>query len=204
MSFPTDDELLEAITALRPLHPKLGRKQFRALLKDTYSWERLSETRLKKVLDENDLNATPLIKNTTPETLERDEKFKAVVKNAFLDFKVRERDFFMGLKSRQAKILGGGTYVGRLRRSTYLRHHVEFLLTMKEIKPCTLFTHTCGESVITFMVQKCLKPVFERYKLAKYGFLLQQITHPMPTTGRSQCKSRPFQFLGAFTFHIHS
>jgi hypothetical protein len=59
---------------------------------------------------------------------------------------------------------------------------VEFLLALKGVKPYTLFVHGEAQDIITEMVQKCLKPMVKKYKLLRYGFYLQQITHPIPTT----------------------
>ncbi|TVY78227.1 hypothetical protein LSUE1_G004195 [Lachnellula suecica] len=66
------------------------------------------------------------------------------------------------------------------------RHHIEFLLVLKQIKPCALFAaYGPAQEVFTEMVKQCLKPVFKQHKLARYGFHLQQITHPVPTTVHS-------------------
>lgn len=58
MSTPSDEALLKAITQLRPLNPHLGRAKFLSLLKEGNEDWILSEKRLKKVLDDNDINAT--------------------------------------------------------------------------------------------------------------------------------------------------
>lgn len=56
------------------------------------------------------------------------------------------------------------------------------MLTLKEVKPCTLIVHGDFQALFTRMVKKCLEPVIKSCQLKQYGFLLQQITHPIPTT----------------------
>jgi len=181
MNSPSDEELLEAVTKLRPIHPHLGRLKLLSLLKETHSWT-LSEQRLKKCLDKNNLNTKPENEDAALQPLPRDAKFGDVVKDAFIDFKTRERNFFLALSGAQSRKASDGDSSDPMYATCHMRHHVEFLLTLKEIKPCTLFVHGTAQDLFTEMVQKCLKPVVEKYKLARYGFHLQQITHQMPTT----------------------
>ncbi|TVY19352.1 hypothetical protein LARI1_G003576 [Lachnellula arida] len=177
MNSPSDKELVEAIAKLRPDHPHLGRLKLLSLLKETHSWT-LSEQRLKKCLDKNNLNAQPESEDPLP----RDEKFNEVVKDAFIDFKIRERDFLLALSETQSIILSYGYTSDPMYAACELRHYMEVLLALKGIKPCTLFTNPSAQEIFTELVQVCLKPVIKKYRLARYGFHLQQITHPMPTT----------------------
>jgi len=133
MNYPSDKELLDAAKKLRPSYQHLGRLKLLSFLKEMHSWT-LSEQRSKKCLDKNSFNA-----KTESEDLPRDETFNGIVKYAFIDFKKRERDVMLALSRTQAKVTNGYTsdsmYVAR-----DMRHHVEVLLALKELKPCTLFT----------------------------------------------------------------
>ena len=62
------------------------------------------------------------------------------------------------------------------------KHAIEILLTLKGLKPCTLLVHGGSPTFNTTMVNACLRPVFDTYNLATYGFTLLQITHAGPTT----------------------
>ncbi|TVY52024.1 hypothetical protein LCER1_G004708 [Lachnellula cervina] len=177
MNSPSDQELVEAITKLRPDHPHLGRLKLLSLLKETHSWT-LSEQRLKKCLDKNNLNAQPESEGPLP----RDEKFNEVVKDAFVDFKTREREFLLALSKPQSEKVSNGYTSDSTYAACHMRHYVEVLLSLQGIKPCTLFAHATAQDIFTEMIQVCLKPVIKKYQLARYGFHLQQITHPMPTT----------------------
>jgi hypothetical protein len=63
------------------------------------------------------------------------------------------------------------------------RAHIEILLTLYGVKPCTLYAHGLPEGLAIFdrLVQTCLMPVMEKFKLDQYGFALQKIHHPVPT-----------------------
>lgn len=178
MSSPSDEELLQAIIKLRSLQPHLGRAKFLSLLKDDNSWV-LSDARLKKFLDKNNLNA---IAANESASLSRDAEFQTILKEALVDFKIRERNFLLGLPESQCRRLGS-CCPDPIRAACHHRYHIKFLLTSKEVKPCILFVnHNDGaQNVIAELIEKCLKPVIEEYKLSKYGYRLQQITHPIRT-----------------------
>lgn len=186
MSSPSDDELLQACTKLRSLHPHLGRAKFLTILKEENSWV-LSEARLKKCLDNNNLNAKPenisINSNTDNQSssLPRDGGFQKIIRAAFNDFKVRERNFFLAMPVSQCRKISPENPTP-MYGACHMRHHIEFLLALKGIKPCTIFAHYTAQNIFTEMVEKCLKPVFDKYKLLQYGYYLGQITHKMPTT----------------------
>lgn len=196
-SSPSDKELLEAVRKLRQLHPSLARAKLLSLLKDEHSWT-LSENRLKKCLQEHQLNAKAENEPAAPpkksadqdnlstkpeaEDLPRDHAFQTILKDAFNDFKVRERNFLLALSNSQSLRASNGSHSDSMFSASHQRHHIEVLLVLKEVKPCALFASYAAQEVFTEMVQKCLKPVIAQYKLESYGFHLEQITHPMPTT----------------------
>jgi hypothetical protein len=186
---PSDEELLEAVIKLRQLHPHLARAKLRSLLKDDYFWT-LSEKRLKKCLQENNLNAKPENESANlakkpgngSVDLPRDHAFQLILKDAFNDFKIRERNFLLALSQSQSLKATDGRIPDSMYSASHQRHHIEVLLVLKEIKPCALIVHGMAQDIFTEMVEKCLKPVIEKHQLEKYGFHLQQILHAMPTT----------------------
>ncbi|KAE9365222.1 hypothetical protein N431DRAFT_97124 [Stipitochalara longipes BDJ] len=177
-SSPSDEDLQQAVTELRKLHPNLARAKLLSLLKETHSWS-LSEERLKKCLDTHNLNIQPSLLS---DDLPRDAKFQAIVKEAFQDFKIRERNFLLSLSKSQMLKATIGERADPIYAACHLRHYIEILLVLKEFKPCALVAHYTVQEIFTEMVQQCLEPVMKQYKLARYGFQLQQITHPVPTT----------------------
>lgn len=174
MHAPSDEELLVTLRDLRKENPSLGRTKVLDLLKTSWDWT-LSEKQLKKCMDDNDLNA---LSSQKP----RDAQFQGILKEAYDDFVDRERHFLLNLSPTQLHQLDEGRISDPLYPACHLRHHVEILLTLKAIKPCTLISHYNAQKIFTQMTQECLKPVIKKYNLVDYGFHLQQITHPMPTT----------------------
>ncbi|KUJ17664.1 uncharacterized protein LY89DRAFT_684644 [Mollisia scopiformis] len=130
-------------------------------------------------MDQNKLDAKPENEDTLP----RGDNFKSIVKDAFNDFKVRERNFFLALSRSQC--LKFGDNPDPMYATCHMRHHIEILLTLKEVKTCALIAHYTARDIVTEMVEQCLKPVMQAYKLSRYGFQLHQITHPMHTTAHS-------------------
>lgn len=79
--------------------------------------------------------------------------------------------------------------------AAHFRFHVQILMVLLGVKTVTLFSHPefKGNAVLERMVEHCLKPVMEKYKLAQYGFVVQKIEQPMHTEGGSS-------FQGALIF----
>jgi hypothetical protein len=67
---------------------------------------------------------------------------------------------------------------------------MEILLTLKGLKPCTLYAFFQDEGILVFdwLVRTCLLPLIARYRLKEYAFVLQQIKHDMPTTVHKGCR----------------
>ncbi|KAG8167115.1 hypothetical protein KVR01_002804 [Diaporthe batatas] len=100
-----------------------------------------------------------------------DGVFESSVDAAFNIFREMERDFLLKVP------------VGPLRHddtttkywwdgAAHLRHHVEFLLVLKGVKPCVLFSKNKPEhtSVFSSVVMDILIPVMNHMQLWSYGF----------------------------------
>ncbi|KAL2061516.1 hypothetical protein VTL71DRAFT_6893 [Oculimacula yallundae] len=180
MVSPTDHDLIQAVMAIREWDPTLARAKVLKQLKEENGWE-LSEKRLKACMDTNNLGATaPTI---ALESLKpRDAAFHEVIKEAAQEFTKLEREFLMGLSKEDAKALipVPGIKVAELplKVTCQQRHYVEFLLTLKGIKPCTVIFHPFDTQVFTRLANEVLKPIMKKYKLRSFGFELRQIEHP--------------------------
>lgn len=66
---------------------------------------------------------------------------------------------------------------------------------MKELKPCVLFSgFSHNPEIYGQVVRECLIPVMDRYKIERYGFVVEKIMHSMPT------KTTPVNFQGSWVF----
>ncbi|KAF2664583.1 hypothetical protein BT63DRAFT_460073 [Microthyrium microscopicum] len=173
MYSPSEPELVTRIMELRPKNLHMGKAKFRELLKDTYSFN-VSEARLKKLFDEHpDLDYIP-----ENENLFRDTDFNTTtVRDAFLEYKKLERKFMLDLSPEQVKLIMYNESDEPVRAACDFRFCFEFLLVLKSLRPCATIGHDIGDEIFTNLVKKCLLPVIAKYKLRRYGFCLQQITH---------------------------
>ncbi|XMA16185.1 hypothetical protein WAI453_008976 [Rhynchosporium graminicola] len=189
MFSPTEDDLIKAVMAIRKVAPMLARAKVLKQLKDENDWE-LSEKRLKACMDTNNLGAS--LQTIAPEALKpREAVFDEIVKEAFEELATKEREFLMGLSKTDAMALipipGISTAELPLKAACQQRHYVEILLTLKGIKPCTIFFHPFATHIFTRLVKEVLKPIFKTHELRSYGFELRRIEHAtMIDMGRPQ------------------
>lgn len=119
----------------------------------------------------------------TPQTTAlkpRDETFMEVTKQVVIAFRDAEREYLKNLdKEIVAKICESpdGNPDGAVgMHMAHLRHYLHVLLTLKGLKPATLFFvghHSfCATQAINGVVIKCLVPLLERYDIESYGFKL--------------------------------
>ncbi|CAJ2510914.1 Uu.00g065390.m01.CDS01 [Anthostomella pinea] len=95
----------------------------------------------------------------------RDARFDVAVKAAFAAFRDAKRDYLLNLEPKVIKALA--------RRD-------DVFLTLRAIKPCTLFTFAgppTGDGVLAMngLVLECLAPVLAKSDLEAYGFRLQYL-----------------------------
>ncbi len=98
-----------------------------------------------------------------------------MVKRAFREFTRLEREFLLALTPSDCRALGVEGDKANIRVACHMRFHVEFLLTLKGIKPCVMICHGKDTVVFTRLVHQVLKPVMEKYNLEEYGFTLRQM-----------------------------
>ncbi|KAK7699818.1 hypothetical protein SLS64_011430 [Diaporthe eres] len=127
-------------------------------------------------LDQNPITDRP---STSAGEKQRDDgNFDRAVEEAFKEFRDKERE--ITLKSSK------GCYVGERKISrkqgkpgnkfwmcaAHLRHHLEFLLVLKGLKPCLLLVkyRPENEPLFSTVVLDCLVPVMDRFDLWSYGF----------------------------------
>lgn len=118
----------------------------------------------------------------------RDESFNEVAKKVFIAFREAERAY-MRCTDRQdvneAMVLKDGNELMRLYAVCNLRHHLEVFLTLRGLKPCTLFYFDPTSVLVarladtdatvrlmTAVVLKIFVQIFERFELESYGFRL--------------------------------
>ncbi|KAF8848468.1 hypothetical protein BDZ45DRAFT_753785 [Acephala macrosclerotiorum] len=157
MAIPDEETLLAAVKALRQKEPTLARAKVLKQLKKENDWE-LSEKRLKSCMTANNLNsaAAPVAVLAQPELqalIPRDATYDEVVKKAFQEYTRSEREFLLNLSEADAKALIPRPSLWNeglnLRIATQQRHHVEILLTLKGIKPCTSIHHHLNTVIYT-------------------------------------------------------
>ncbi|KAI1331460.1 hypothetical protein F5Y16DRAFT_360008 [Xylariaceae sp. FL0255] len=176
----------EMIAALRTSQPRLGLKKLTAQVNERLPEEQhIPKKRVKEIGEA--ITADPLspgFTTSSPVSISKgrdDEYQRVVVKNAFENFRDSERDYFLSLTQEQLNILNPNTpsWVP----AAHMRHHIEILLTLSGIKPCTLISYGGEESHAIFnaLVIKCLGPVFETYDLASYGFKLKYLATDVHT-----------------------
>ncbi|KAH7391619.1 hypothetical protein BKA64DRAFT_725179 [Cadophora sp. MPI-SDFR-AT-0126] len=189
MVSPTEENLIKAVKAIRLRDPTLARAKVLKQLKDENDWE-LSEKRLKACMDAHNLGA--IAPNVGPESLKpRDAAFDKIITEAFQEFTRLEREFMLGLSKADADALMPIPSIKPKDRPLMIacqqRHHVEILLTLKGIKPCTAIFHPYATEIYTRLVTDVFKPIIKKYKLKSYGFELRQIEHAtMIDMGRPQ------------------
>jgi len=88
------------------------------------------------------------------EELPRDDNFQNVVRAAYNDFKIRERRFLLAMSKSQTLKLTDGNHSDPMVVVCHQQHYFEFLLALKEVKPCTLFAHYAAQDILTEMVQQ--------------------------------------------------
>ncbi len=105
----------------------------------------------------------------------RDTSYDQIVKSAFQEFTRLEREFLLALPPSDCKALGVDGDRANIQVASHMRHHVEFLLTLKGIKPCMIIYHGRDTVVFTRLVHQVLKPLVDKYNLEEYGFTLRQV-----------------------------
>tara|TARA_R110002003_G_scaffold104_3_gene8197 strand:+ start:6517 stop:7260 length:744 start_codon:yes stop_codon:yes gene_type:complete len=66
--------------------------------------------------------------------------------------------------------------------TTHFRPYTEICMTLKGLKPCVLFLASQPEAPPMYepLVVEVVEPLFEEYRLAEYGFVLQRVEHSQP------------------------
>ncbi|KAF8914874.1 hypothetical protein CPB85DRAFT_1251820 [Mucidula mucida] len=97
----------------------------------------------------------------------RDASYAKVVKEALDLFRTNERAYLLTYKSPKSEYADRpGWYY-----AAHMSYYAEVLFVLKGVKP--------------YIIDTCLKPIIEQFDLLSYGFRLQQITHPLPTTAHA-------------------
>ncbi|POS80306.1 hypothetical protein DHEL01_v201289 [Diaporthe helianthi] len=131
-------------------------------------------------LDENPITDRPA--TSTGEKQRDDGNFDHVVEEAFKAFRNLEREITLDAPDGSRVGHGGGSIVFSHSDNppndkfwigaAHLRHHLEFLLVLKGIKPCVLFVKYGPDNTPLFstVVIDCLVPIMDRLDLWSYGF----------------------------------
>ncbi len=110
----------------------------------------------------------------------RDASYAKVVKEAIDLFRTNERAYLLTYKSPKSEYADRpGWYY-----AAHMSYYAEVLFVLKGVKPCVLFA-SGDQSHTQTIIDTCLKPLIEQFDLLSYGFRLQQITHPLPTTAHA-------------------
>ncbi|KAF9049509.1 hypothetical protein BDZ89DRAFT_653153 [Hymenopellis radicata] len=107
----------------------------------------------------------------------RDAAFAQVVRDAIELFRKKEREYLLTYTDADCDE-SDPPWVN----AAHLCYYGELLFVLKGVKPCVLFCHYYDPVHVRTMVERCLQPVLAQFDLLSYGFHLEQIRHPMPTT----------------------
>jgi hypothetical protein len=124
-----------------------------------------------------------VVASTTDPQLLRDKHFDTIVHQFFDSFATAERTFLLHLSPadrHNLKVEDDPSWAP----AAHFRSHIEVLMTLKGLKPCTLYAFFHDEGMLVFdrLVRTCLLPLMSHYRLEEYGFVLQKIDHDIPTT----------------------
>ncbi|KAK7747839.1 hypothetical protein SLS53_001088 [Cytospora paraplurivora] len=192
-----DSGRCEMISALRAVHPDMGLKKFATHVNGLLPSDMgLPKHLIRDYLRSNEKFANEEGAEKIASSLRpRDESFKTVVKQAFVAFREAERAYMLD-ETRQETAELRRTNAGVL--LNYFRHYIEVLLTLKGVKPCTLFCSNpdtmlmrslsdsgLSARIFTAVVCKYLVPVLERFDIESYGFKLHYIANDVKTDSPS-------------------
>jgi hypothetical protein len=108
------------------------------------------------------------------------------IKKIFDDYRRNEHEHHLNLPDKDMRTLGlenAPYWAAAIRYST----HLEVLVTLEGIKPCVLFQADTrasdAKAVFDRQVKTHVLPWFQKYHLARFGFVLQQIKHDLIIDG---------------------
>ncbi|KAI0378567.1 hypothetical protein F5Y04DRAFT_261714 [Hypomontagnella monticulosa] len=172
--------LREMVRALRSKSPDVGLKkltaEIQAILPESMKPEKKTIKEIRQYLDNEEQPTTP--------TKARGNEFNRRIQAAFEMFRDAERDYLLGLGRTTVRSALRNPRAQSWSAASYLRHYFEILLTLKNMKPCTLIcmgTGPQGSIMMNGMVLQCLAPMMQRFELESYGFTLRYLAHDVLT-----------------------
>ncbi|KAH8675477.1 hypothetical protein BX600DRAFT_432055 [Xylariales sp. PMI_506] len=170
--------LREMIAGLRAHQPGLGLKKLTVEVKQRLPANSSSQIE-KKQIKEICLSLDSTTQEV-PAVRPRDNEYQAICKEAFHAYRSAERNYYLGLDDNAKQVLFGEYNGPPWYAACHLRHHIEVLLTLKGVKPCTLFASPGDDvsgaaAIFNDLILKCLAPVIDRFNLMLYGFNLKYL-----------------------------